>query len=73
MYMISSPFIRSVGNAHSDVQLELNDMESDAILEEDFKFGPLLGFCSSLKDNFPKMRRQSQKMLLLSCSFFICI
>ena len=42
--MISSPFTCSVDNSPSDVQLELIDLQSDAVLAEHFKSGSLLDF-----------------------------
>ncbi|XP_078139742.1 general transcription factor II-I repeat domain-containing protein 2B-like [Centroberyx gerrardi] len=73
MHMISSPFTCSVDNAASDVQLELIDLQSDAVLAEHFKSGSLLDFYSSLKEeNFPNMRRHAQKMLVLFGSTYIC-
>ncbi|XP_024144372.1 general transcription factor II-I repeat domain-containing protein 2A-like [Oryzias melastigma] len=58
--------LSSVGNAASDVQLELIDLQSDAVLAEQFKSVSLLEFYSSLKEeNFPNMRRHAQKMLVL--------
>ncbi|XP_036066918.1 general transcription factor II-I repeat domain-containing protein 2B-like [Oryzias melastigma] len=73
MNMISSPFTCSVGNAASDVQLELIDLQSDALLAEQFKSVSLLDFYSSLKEEtFPNMRRHAQKMLVLFGSTYIC-
>ena len=73
MHMISSPFTCSVDNAPSDVQLELIDLQSDAVLAEHFKSGSLLDFYSSLKEeNFPNRRRHAQKMLVLFGSTYIC-
>ena len=73
MHLISSPFTCSVDNAPSDVQLELIDLQSDAVLAEHFKSGSLLDFYSSLKEeNFPNMRRHAQKMLVLFGSTYIC-
>ncbi|XP_005817565.2 general transcription factor II-I repeat domain-containing protein 2-like [Xiphophorus maculatus] len=73
MHMISSPFTCSVDNAPSDVQLELIDLQSDAVLAELFKSGSLLDFYSSLKEeNFPNMKRHAQKMLVLFGSTYIC-
>lgn len=73
MCMISSPFTCSVDQAPSDVQLELIDLQSDAVLAEQFKSGSLLDFYSSLKkENFPNMRRHAQKMLVLFGSTYIC-
>ncbi|XP_063732433.1 CCR4-NOT transcription complex subunit 7 isoform X1 [Eleginops maclovinus] len=73
MLMISSPFTCSVDNAPSDVQLELIDRQSDAVLAEHFKSGSLLDFYSSLKEeDFPNMRRHAQKMLVLFGATYIC-
>ncbi|KAK2828937.1 hypothetical protein Q5P01_019971 [Channa striata] len=70
MHMISSPFSCSVDNAPSDVQLELIDLQSDAVLAEHFKSGSLLDFYSSLKEeNFPNMRRHAQKMLFTKSTY----
>ncbi|XP_070406856.1 general transcription factor II-I repeat domain-containing protein 2-like [Nothobranchius furzeri] len=52
MHMISSPFTCSVDNAPSDVQLELIDLQSDAVLAEHLKSGSLLDFYSSLGRTF---------------------
>ena len=58
---------------HSDVQLELIDLQSDAVLAERFKSESLLDFYSSLKEeNFPNIRRHAQKMLVLFGSTYIC-
>ncbi|XP_071059413.1 general transcription factor II-I repeat domain-containing protein 2B-like [Pseudochaenichthys georgianus] len=73
MQLVSSPFTCSVDNAPSDVQLELIDLQSDAVLAEHFKSASLLDFYSSLKEeNFPNMRRHAQKMLVLFGSTYIC-
>ncbi|XP_034548006.1 general transcription factor II-I repeat domain-containing protein 2B-like [Notolabrus celidotus] len=72
MHLISSPFTCSVDNAASDVQLELIDLQSDAVLAEHFNSGSLLDFYSSLKENFLNMRRHAQKMLVLFGSTYIC-
>ncbi len=73
VHLISSLFTCSVDNAPSDFQLELLDLQSDAVLAEHFKSGSLLDFYSSLKEeNFPNMRRHAQKMLVLFGSTYIC-
>ena len=46
MYFISSPLTFNVDDAPSDVQLELIDLQSDAVLAEHFKSQPLLNFYS---------------------------
>ncbi|KAI4904072.1 hypothetical protein NFI96_031635, partial [Prochilodus magdalenae] len=62
MQMVSSPFTCCVGNAPSDVQLELIDLQSDNLLAEHLKSVPLLEFYSSLKEeNVPHIRRQAQR------------
>lgn len=45
--LISSPFICSIPKALSDVQLELIDLQSNAVLAEHFKSG----FCLGLFDD----------------------
>uniref|UniRef100_A0A8C5LJG6 SPIN-DOC-like zinc-finger domain-containing protein n=1 Tax=Leptobrachium leishanense TaxID=445787 RepID=A0A8C5LJG6_9ANUR len=73
MHMISSPFSCSVDNTPSDVQLELIDLQSDALMAEHFKSVSLLDFYSSLKEeNFQHMRMRAQKMLVLFGSTYIC-
>ncbi len=57
MLTVSSPFTGDVDSAPSDVQLELIDLQSDALLAQHFKSVPLLTFYSSLKEeNFPHTR-----------------
>ena len=65
IHLISSPFACNVDNAPIDVQLELIDLQSDAVLAEYFKSASLLEFYSSLKENFLNMRKRAQKMLVL--------
>ncbi|XP_035242994.1 general transcription factor II-I repeat domain-containing protein 2B-like [Anguilla anguilla] len=73
MHLISSPFTCNVDDVPSDVQLELIDLQSDAVLTEHFKSQPLLQFYSSLKqEKFPNMRRHAQKMFVLFGSTYIC-
>ena len=73
MHLISSPFICNVDDAPSDVQLELVDLQSDAILAEHLKSQPLLNFYSSLKqEKFPNIRRHAQKMFVFFGSSYIC-
>lgn len=71
MLMISSTFTCSVDNAPSDIQLELIDLQSEAVLSDLFKPGSLLDFYSSLKEeNFPNIRRHAQRMLGF---FWLCL
>ena len=73
MYFISSPLTFNVDDAPSDVQLELIDLQSDAVLAEHFKSQPLLNFYSSLKqEKFPNIKRHAQKMFVLFGSTYIC-
>ena len=63
MLLVSSPITCNVGNAPSDVQL---DLQSDAALVDQFKSTSLLYTYSSLEEeNFPNMRTHVQKMLVL--------
>ena len=60
-------------DASSDVQLELIDLQSDAVLAEHFKSQPLLNFYSSLKqEKFRNIKRYAQKMFVLFGSTYIC-
>ena len=73
MQLVSSPFTCIPDNAPTDVQLELIDLQSDAVLKEHFKSASLLEFYSALKqENFPNMRKHAQKMLVLFGSTYIC-
>ena len=73
MHLFSSPFACIVDNAPSDVQLELIDLQSDALLKEKYAAGSLLEFYSSLKkEKFPNLRRHAQKMFVLFGSTYIC-
>ena len=72
IHLISFPFACNVDNAPIDVQLELIDLQSDPVLVEHFKSASLLEFYSSLKENFPNMRKRAQKMLVLFGSTYTC-
>ncbi len=62
MLLVSCP---GMDNAPSDVQMELIDLQSNALLAEHFRAVPLLRFYSSLsKENFPQ-RSQALRMLVL--------
>lgn len=72
MHLISSPLACNVDNAPINVQLELIDLQSETVLAEHFKSASLLEFYSSLKEeNFPNMRKQAQKMLILFGSTYL--
>lgn len=73
MHLVCSPFNCSVDSAASEIQMELIDLQSDALLAEHFKAVSLLDFYSSLKEeNFPHLRRHAQKVLVLFGSTYIC-
>ncbi|KAL2094030.1 hypothetical protein ACEWY4_011342 [Coilia grayii] len=73
MHMISCPFTCNVDNAPRDVQLELTDLQSDAVLAEHFKSRSLLDIYPPVKDErLPNLRRHAQKMFLLFGSTYIC-
>lgn len=62
-----------VDNVASVAQLELIDLQPDALLAERFKSVSLLTFDSSLKDeNFPHMRSVAQMTLGLFGSAYTC-
>ena len=73
MHLIFSPFACNVDNAPIDLHLELIDLQSDAVLTEQFKSASLLEFYSSLKEkNFRNMKKRAQKMLVLFGSTYTC-
>ena len=56
-----------------DVQHQLIDLQPDAALAEHFYSASTLDFYSSLKEeNFSRMRRHAQKMLVLFGSTYTC-
>ncbi|XP_066569411.1 general transcription factor II-I repeat domain-containing protein 2A-like [Amia ocellicauda] len=66
MALVSSPFICSVDTTTDDLQLELIDLQSDALLAEQFKTVPLPQFYAFLNaQTFPRFRAHAQKMLVL--------
>ncbi|XP_063802305.1 general transcription factor II-I repeat domain-containing protein 2B-like [Pseudophryne corroboree] len=71
--LVSSPFTFDVDNAPCDLQLELIDLQCDALLKEQFKSEPLPRFYASLNgQNFPKIKAHARKMLVLFGSTYIC-
>ncbi|MBN3310367.1 GT2D2 protein, partial [Amia calva] len=73
MALILSPFTFSVDNAPIDHKLELIDLQSDALLGEQFKSVLLLRFHASLNEqNFQKIRVHAQKILVRFGSTYVC-
>lgn len=68
MHMISPLF---TCNAPCDVQLELIDLQSDALLVDHFRSISLLELNPSLEKNFHHMRRHVQKILVLFGSAYV--
>ena len=59
MHMVSRLFNCSLDEVPSEVQMELIDLQSDKRLAEHFRTVSLLNFYSSLKENFPHLRRHA--------------
>ncbi|XP_014460030.1 general transcription factor II-I repeat domain-containing protein 2-like [Alligator mississippiensis] len=71
--LVSSPFTFDVDNAPSELQLELIDLQCDALLVQQFKLVPLPRFYASLNEqNFQKIKANAQKMLVVFGSMYIC-
>ena len=65
MRLVSSPFTFNVDKAHTDLQFELIDLQSDAVIGELFKTMSLTRFYASLDEqNFPKIRSRTQMFVL---------
>ena len=63
MLLVSSPFTYNVDNAPTDLQLELINLQSDAVIGELFKTMSLTRFYASLDEqNFPKIMSHAQEM-----------
>ena len=74
MLLVSSPFTFNVDNAPTALQLELIDLQSDAVIGELFKIMSLTRFYASLDEqNFPKIRSHAQKMFVLFRSTYVCV
>jgi 17beta-estradiol 17-dehydrogenase/3beta-hydroxysteroid 3-dehydrogenase/mitotic-spindle organizing protein 1 len=70
---VSSPFSFDVDKAPFDLQLELIDLQCDALLAEQFKSVPLPNFYASLNlQTFPRVKAHARKMLVLFGSTYIC-
>ena len=73
MLLASFPFTCNVDNAPTDLQLELIDLQSDAVIGELFKTMSLKSFYASLDEqSFPKIRSHAQKMFVLFGSPYVC-
>uniref|UniRef100_A0A674BUJ9 HAT C-terminal dimerisation domain-containing protein n=1 Tax=Salmo trutta TaxID=8032 RepID=A0A674BUJ9_SALTR len=73
MLLVSSPFTFNVDNAPTDLQLELIDLQSDAVIGELFKTISLTRFYGSLDEqNFPMIKSHAQKMFVLFGSTYVC-
>ena len=60
-------------HAPTDLQLELIDLQSDAVIGELFKTMLLTRFYASLDEpNFPKIMSHAQKMFVLFGSTYVC-
>jgi hypothetical protein len=65
MLLVSSPFIFNMDNASTDLQLELIDLQSGAVIVELFKTTSLTRFYASLDEqNIPKISSHAQKMFV---------
>ena len=72
MPLVSSPFTFNVDNAPTDLQLELIDLQSDAVIGELFKTMSLMRLYASLDEqNFPMIRSHAQKMFVLFGSNYV--
>ena len=60
MLWVSSPFSFNVDNAPTDLQLELIDLQSGAVIGKLFKTMSPMRFYASLEQNFPKMHACSE-------------
>jgi hypothetical protein len=73
MLLVSSPFTFSVDNTPTDLQLELIDLQSDAVIGELFRTMSLTRFYASLDEqNLQKIRSHAQKMFVLFGSTSVC-
>ena len=73
MMLVSSPFAFNVDTSPTDLQLELIDLQSDAVIGELFKTISLTRFYAYLDEqNFPKIRSHAQKMFVLFESTYVC-
>ena len=60
-------------NAPTDLQLELIDLQSDAVIGELFRTMSLTRFYASLDEqNLPKIRSHAQQMFVLFGSTYVC-
>ena len=70
---VVSLFSCCVDDTPSEVQFELIDLQSNALLQDHFKKMSLLHFYSALdEENFVNLRRHAQKKLVLFGSTYTC-
>ena len=73
MLLVSSPFTLNVDNAPTDLQLELIDLQYEAVIGELFKTMSLMRIYASLDEqNFPKIMSHSRKVFVLFGSTYVC-
>lgn len=73
LQLVACPLSQDPETAPQEVQLELIDLQSDAVLKENFHSLPLKEFYASLKDDcFPNLRGMAQKILALFGSTYVC-
>ena len=73
LQLVSCPLSQDPDTAPEELQLELIDLQSDAVLKEKFNSVKLNDFYASLnKATFPNLRNAAQKMLTLFGSTYVC-
>jgi len=73
LQLVACPLLQDPETAPEELQLELIDLQSDAVLKEKFNSLKLNVFYASLNEAvFPNLRRTAQKMLALFGSTYVC-
>uniref|UniRef100_A0A8C8RDR1 HAT C-terminal dimerisation domain-containing protein n=1 Tax=Pelusios castaneus TaxID=367368 RepID=A0A8C8RDR1_9SAUR len=73
LQLVACPLSQDPETAPQEVQLELIDLQSDAVLKENFHSLALKEFYSSLNEaTFPNLRGMAQNMLALFGSTYVC-
>uniref|UniRef100_A0A8C8RUL4 Uncharacterized protein n=1 Tax=Pelusios castaneus TaxID=367368 RepID=A0A8C8RUL4_9SAUR len=73
LQLVACPLSQDPETAPQEVQLELIDLQSDAVLKENFHSLALKEFYSSLNEaTFPNLWGMAQKMLALFGSTYVC-
>ena len=73
MLLVSSPFTFNVDNAPTDLQLELIDLQCDAVIVFNNSPMSLTRFYASLNEqNNSPIRSHAQKMLVLFGATYVC-